>query len=278
MSPVQADSAASRNAAGLAFDTMAANYDEVFTFSHVGRAQRDVVWQRALRVFAPGSHLLELNCGTGEDALFLAAAGMQVTACDASAGMIAYAEERMAKEAPHAAVHFYPLATECLDQLSRSSVFDGAFSNFSGLNCVRDLSQAARELALRLRPGAAVLVCLSTRLCLWESLFYFSRLQFRKGARRWAGESQATVGAVSFPVFYPTLSAVRHSFSPVFKMRAVTGVGITVPPSYLEAWISRYPGLLRAFCKVDSLLSDWPFFRCIGDHMLLELERVEGGA
>ena len=75
-------------AARLAFDRMAAGYDSLFTFSAIGMSQREVVWKRALAVFATGSHILELNCGTEQDALFLAKAGMSVTACDASLGMI----------------------------------------------------------------------------------------------------------------------------------------------------------------------------------------------
>jgi hypothetical protein len=52
------------------------------------------------------------------------------------------------------------------------------------------------------------------------------------------------------------------------------GVGITVPPSYLESWIATHPRLLRKMDAIDSTLRGWPGLRVVGDHMLLHLEKV----
>lgn len=259
---------------GVAFDAMAADYDDLFTFSMVGRAQRDVVWNRAARTFAAGDRVLELNCGTGEDAMFLARSGVQVTACDASGKMIEYAQARKALEAPDASIEFHLLATEELYMLPQQPVFDGVFSNFSGLNCVADLRDLSHELAARLRTGAKLLMCLSTRFCLWETLHYAARLNFRKAARRWRGVSTAHFDQHSFPIYYPTIRSLRRSFEPDFELRSVTGVGITTPPSYLEGWIVKHPHLLAAMKGFDKAVCDLPLFRIIGDHMLLTLEKV----
>ena len=56
----------------LAFDSLAAKYDDLFTRSVIGRAQRGAVWEALVDRFEPGAHILELNCGTGEDAVYLA--------------------------------------------------------------------------------------------------------------------------------------------------------------------------------------------------------------
>jgi methyltransferase family protein len=53
-----------------------------------------------------------------------------------------------------ARLDFRVLPTEALDRLELESPFDGAFSNFSGLNCVEDLAAVARNLARLLKPGA----------------------------------------------------------------------------------------------------------------------------
>ena len=44
-------STALQNPAGLAFDTLAERYDDMFTNSLIGRAQRDAVWSMAIRTF-----------------------------------------------------------------------------------------------------------------------------------------------------------------------------------------------------------------------------------
>jgi ubiquinone/menaquinone biosynthesis C-methylase UbiE len=260
--------------AALVFDRIAAEYDSIFTFTHVGRSQRNVVWRRALATFSSGSHILELNCGTGEDALFLAKSGMRVTACDASAGMIRQARNRMAAENPDAAIQFFELATENLCALPQDHRIHGVFSNFSGLNCVRDIGNIAQQLAERVEPGARLLLCLSTRYCLWEIAYYMLRANWRKALRRCSGSAQARVGDLELTVFYPTLAELRAAFAPWFRLRSVVGVGIAVPPSYLESWIAAHPRLLVLLELIDSVVRTWPGARLLGDHMLLQLERV----
>jgi ubiquinone/menaquinone biosynthesis C-methylase UbiE len=264
----------SHHAAGAAFDRMADHYDDLFTFSIVGRAQREVVWKRATATFLSGNHILELNCGTGEDALFLADRRICVMACDASGQMIEHAKARMELEAPAASINFQVLPTERLHELPMEPLFDGAFSNFSGLNCVADLRAVSNELAMRLRPGARLLLCFSTRFCLWEILHYAARGNFRKAMRRWRGVSQVRFDEHSFFVYYPTIRSLRGSFQPQFRLRAVTGIGITTPPSYLEGWIRKHPRLLAAMKHLDEALCDLPFFRNVGDHVLLSMEKV----
>src|SRR6185437_13155349 len=97
-----------------AFDSLADQYDSLFTNSVIGRAQRNAVWSLAQRVFGPGSRILELSCGSGEDALFLARGGMSVLACDISPRMIAVATARARAELPQAQVRFRVLANERL--------------------------------------------------------------------------------------------------------------------------------------------------------------------
>ena len=125
---------------------MADTYDATFTESVIGRAQRNVVWRALQRTFRPGDRVLELNCGTGEDALFLAKRGVSVVACDASARMIEIAERRKSLEAPDASLEFHVLRNEDVDTLTPADPFDGVVSNFSGLNCVEDLSRVVRKL------------------------------------------------------------------------------------------------------------------------------------
>lgn len=261
-------------AAGLAFDRLSAAYDSLFTFSAIGRSQREVVWKHALNVFAKGSHILELNCGTGEDALFLAGAGMTVTACDASLGMIDRARHKIAAEASGARIALFALRSEEIGSLDESLRFDGVFSNFSGLNCVCDLNSVAQQLAGRLDPGAPLLLCLSTRYCLWEVAYFLLRGDPRKALRRWTGVSQARFGDLEFPVYYPTVAQFCRAFSPHFRLVSTTGIGIAVPPSYVETWMARHPGLLKLLGNIDDVVRSSPLFRTCGDHMLLHLEKV----
>jgi 2-polyprenyl-3-methyl-5-hydroxy-6-metoxy-1,4-benzoquinol methylase len=261
-------------AAALAFDSIAKTYDSIFTDSVVGRSQRTAVWKKAVSIFPSGGRILELNCGTGEDALFLARNGFTITACDASPRMIEVARTRKALEAPDAQIEFGVLCTENLDQLRSTQQFDGVFSNFSGLNCVADLSAVATDLLGHLHAGAPLLLCFSTRFCAWETLHYLSHAKFLKAFRRYRGYTHARMDDHTIPVFYPTLDSIRKSFGPQFRLRSVTGIGIVVPPSYMESWARQHRATFRLCEKLERVLNHVPGLRVLGDHMLVHLERV----
>jgi ubiquinone/menaquinone biosynthesis C-methylase UbiE len=258
-----------------AFDSLADQYDSLFTNSVIGRAQRNAVWSLAQRVFGPGSRILELSCGSGEDALFLARGGMSVLACDISPRMIAVATARARAELPQAQVRFRVLANERLSDLPLEAPFTGAFSNFSGLNCVADLKQVARELALRLSPGAPAVLCFSNRTCLWEIAWHLFRLQPRKAFRRLgSGPCVATIGEQPIHVWYPNVRRIVQAFAPWFELRKRVAVGLLVPPSYLETWVQRWPRWIRLLERLDNSLRSWPILRDCGDHVLLHFRRT----
>lgn len=125
------------------FDHIAETYDEVFTDSPIGRAQREAVWRELDRIFRPGQCILELNCGTGLDAVHLAGRGVEVLACDAAPHMVEVARRRLHTLGSELPVGLRVLTTEHIAELEGEGPFDGAFSNFGGLNCVRDLGAVA---------------------------------------------------------------------------------------------------------------------------------------
>jgi SAM-dependent methyltransferase len=256
-----------------AFDRMASSYDAVFTESAVGRAQRNVVWDVLRRAFRAGDRVLELNCGTGEDALFLAGRGISVLACDASASMIEVARHRAARALASTCVQFQVLRNEDLQILQGAPLFDGALSNFSGLNCVADLRRVAINLGNLVRPGGSALLCLSTRICLWEIAWHGARAHFSKAFRRVGGKTVARLDGVSVPVWYPRIGQVREAFSPWFRLHSVRAVGLFVPPSYVERWAKGHRFILSALESMDRVCATWPLLRAVGDHVLLEFRR-----
>ena len=261
--------------AGAAFDSLAARYDELFTNSLVGRAQRDAVWEVVDQTFAPGARILELNSGTGEDALHLAARGVTVVGCDASASMIEVARRKVRTELPSASVNFYHLPIERVSELAFRGPFEGVFSNFSGLNCIEDLNDVADQLASLVRPGTRLLICVSTRVCLWEVVVYGLQANWNKAGRRIRGQARASVGGVEVAVSYPTLRQMKAAFKPWFRHVSTTAIGLAVPPSYMESWCRRHPSFLRFARRVDHALCKLPLLRVLGDHMLLTFERCE---
>ncbi len=261
------------SAAATAFDRAAGSYDKVFTSSVIGQAQRKQVWERLLLAFAPGDRLLELNCGTGEDARFLARKGRSIVACDASAAMIEVATSRTKLEAADADITFRQLANENLGFLPRTKLFDGAFSNFSGLNCAEDLGSVARNLASLVRPGGRLLLCLWSPVCAWEIVWYVLQGQVKKAFRRFSGKASARVGETTISVRYPGVREVQLVFSPWFLLDRRKAIGLFVPPSYVEDWARKHEATLKKLERLDDVLAGLPVLRDVGDHLLLEFTR-----
>jgi ubiquinone/menaquinone biosynthesis C-methylase UbiE len=264
----------SGSAAGAAFDRIAQDYDQIFTNTFVGRAQRNAVWKVLARTFRKNDKILELNCGTGEDAIFLAGNGISVFALDASPQMIARADQRRQNNSPQIPVVFRELSTERIGELHPETPFDGAFSNFSGLNCIADLAAVASSLARLVKQDGRLLLCFSTRFCFMEILYYLVLGRWRTALRRCKGHADVTIDGVSFTVYYPTLRKIRQSFARDFRLSFCTGIGVAIPPSYLEGWARQHPRFFRFLRRVEERLAALPILRSTGDHVLLCFDKV----
>ena len=257
------------------FDSIAARYDETFTHSAIGRAQRNSVWRELDRAFPSGSRVLEIGCGTGYDACHLASRGVEVTACDPSTEMIVVATSRVEAEDLQELVHPKILRAEEVASLHEHSSFDGAFSNFGALNCVPDIRRLARDLAVLLKPGANLLLCWMGSFCAWEVLWYLAQGDRKNAFRRSKkdGVSARLADDASIRVHYPSVNELALAFAPSFTVRSIKGVGVFVPPSYVEPWAQRHPRLLNFFEYADSQVSPLPGLRSMGDHVLMRLQR-----
>ena len=255
------------------FDALAESYDRIFTDSLIGRAQRSATWRHLDSTFLPGQRVLELNCGTGEDALHLAERGVRVDAFDISPAMIAVANRRLAASR-RLPVRFAVLATEDLGAID--SVYDGAFSNFGGLNCVQDLRQVAANLARVVRPMGHVVLCLASRFCVWETAWWLARGEPAKAFRRLrkGGISAELSPGALVHVQYLSVPELRRLFAPEFSLVALQGIGLFVPPSYVEPHARRFPRLLHGAARLDARLSSLPGLRGAADHVLLTFRRL----
>jgi ubiquinone/menaquinone biosynthesis C-methylase UbiE len=259
-----------------AFDVLAETYDEVFTHTIVGRAQREAVWRDMDPCFRAGQRVLEINCGTGADAIHLAQRGVEVVACDASPEMIRVARRHAEEAGVQQRVEFVALKTENIFILGKNFHFDGLVSNFGGLNCSLDISYIAYELATLIRPGARALICVFSPFCAWETLWYLLHGKPGKAFRRFRAVAPANLGeGKTIPVYRHSVRSLKSAFAPYFHFRGRKGVGISVPPSYVENIANRFPRGMAGARALDRLISAWPFFRSVADHNLMMFERSD---
>jgi ubiquinone/menaquinone biosynthesis C-methylase UbiE len=240
-----------------AFDRIAARYDELWTSTATGSAQRSLVWRNVDTLFHPGERLLDIGCGTGADAAHFSACGITVHATDCSPAMAQAARQRGG----------FPVSVRSAEDIDAvGEIYDGAISNFGALNCVADLAVVVRSLATVVRPGGRVAICTIGRFCAWEMLYYAIRLQFGKAFRRRRGSASSSLGLA---IHYPSVTHLASAFAAEFTLQRWMGIGLLVPPSYL-----RLPDLLvRLFGLLDRVFARLPLLRALADHRLLILVR-----
>jgi ubiquinone/menaquinone biosynthesis C-methylase UbiE len=251
-----------------AFDAIARTYDRTFTSVSIAALMRQAVWRRADSAFPSGRVVLEMNCGTGEDAVHMAARGVRVLATDISAEMVRIAGEKVAGGGVSERVEVSQLAWEELDSLGEAC-FDGALADFGGLNCVLDLRSAAAALARRLRPGSPVLLCVMGPVAVWEWIWFGAHLEFFKAVRRLRRDPQWR----GVPLHYPTPYSLSRTFSSGFRVKRVSALGLLLPPC-LESIAPRWPRVIGALNRCERLCEAMPPLAWISDHYLLELERL----
>jgi ubiquinone/menaquinone biosynthesis C-methylase UbiE len=195
-----------------AFDGIARDYNNLWDGSGTGRLQREAVWRFFEPLFRAGDTILDLGCGTGEDALRFARRGVKVVGIDESSEMVRIARERGVD------------ACVCRieDMGSLSMTFDGAVSDFGALNCVADLAGLREPLERLIAPGGYLAICVMGRFCLWETVRYLFRGDIRKAVRRWKGSAPSSLG---MQVFYPTVKEIARAFSPGFALTHAAGIG-----------------------------------------------------
>jgi SAM-dependent methyltransferase len=249
---------------------MADAYDSQFTATTIGAMMRRAVWSRCAARFAAGSKVLEMNCGTGEDALWLARRGVQVLATDVSPAMLRVAQDKLAASPGSPPARFQRLAWEELETLGEGS-FDGMLSNFGGLNCVADLREPARLLAAKLRPGAVAILCIMGPVVPWEWAWFLARGDRTSAFRRLRRDGTPWSGIT---IRYPSIAKARQAFAPGFRLLRASAIGALLPPPYTEKLTGRYPRVMAALDRLERRFETlWPL-PMLADHYLVEFERA----
>lgn len=255
-----------------AFDSVAAIYDGPRGNNALIQDMRAQSWRLIGQHLAPQSHLLDIGCGTGIDALHFASQGHTVCAIDDSGGMIARAREQAAEQGLQRGIDFRQLGAQELDRLE--GTFDLAYSNFGPLNCVPDLHQAASQCARLLRRRGHMIFTVMGRFCPWEVGYYLLRGRGRRAGVRFARDMTA-VGLNGHTVWahYYTPREFYRCFSQHFSLVRYRALSLWMPPPYLLAWHERHARLGRALRWLDERTGSWPLLRSAGDHFLMILRK-----
>ncbi len=133
-----------------AFDGISERFDHDLE-NEITRRLRARIYDTIETLLKPGSSILDINCGTGIDAINLRRRGFRVAGIDLSPMMIEQAVAKIQRD-ENLDVHFLTGSFDRVSELAKGP-FDLVLSNFGGLNCTDQLPSVAEQVARVLSPS-----------------------------------------------------------------------------------------------------------------------------
>jgi len=228
--------------------------------------------------FPPKSHLIELGCGTGEDAVALAADGHYIFGIDLSGQMVQAAARRVADAGMNDRVVVVRGKFTDLESLLAYSPwkdFDGAYASFS-LFTEDELSPVVLALHKVLPPGGIFACTLGNRLPLAEAASYAIRLQPRHALQRLVQPRAHEVYGRWFRIreYFP--AETKRAFSGYFRLRELVGLPVFLPPVYLKGFYERLGGAQALVQGIDRSLAPHFPWKYLGENTFYCFEREAG--
>ncbi len=249
-----------------AFDRHAFEYDARFSEKPLAVEIRTRTWGVLDRLFISGHRVLDVGCGTGEDAIHLARRGVYVRAVDISTVMLERLREKARMLELDRFIDCSPADGRILGY--REGRFDGIYSNFGVLNCVPDLKWLLELARKTLKPGRRMILVTMGRCYPLEIAANLAKGRLRPALRRFRSPAFAIVGGVRFPVHYHRFKFLKEALKSCFDLEHRESLGLLVPVPGLEHLERRFPRTFRALKPIDSRLGRWGPTSALGDHVL----------
>jgi ubiquinone/menaquinone biosynthesis C-methylase UbiE len=256
-----------------AFSKQSAVFDNLYSSNTILKYKRERVRNHLLPLLGLTSEILELNSGTGEDAIWLSSRVHSVHATDISSAMqtilIGKVRERGLQNITTEICSF-----TTLDKLKTKGPYDLIFSNFAGLNCTGELKQVLHSFPDLLKPGGKIVLVLLPSFCLWESLL-FIKGKWKTAFRRFFSSQgrRCKLEGIYFRCWYYNPSYIIGALKESFSLLELEGLCSLVPPSYIENFAEKHPVLYEFLKrKEDGLKTSWPW-RSVGDYYIISLQK-----
>jgi SAM-dependent methyltransferase len=252
------------------FDHTAHNYDCNFTHTPIGIGQRKLVFKALSNCYTitDQSNILELNCGTGEDALYYGKLGASVISTDISSQMVKIAESKT-ENLPKVTCEV--LEINHLKNFNTTPSLDLIFSNFGGLNCLTasELQNFMNNAFTKLKPKGVLALVIMPEFCLWETLYFTSKLDLKNAFRRKKTTGvRANVDGKGVHTHYYSpahFKKIKNKFTTI----QITPIGFFTPPSYLNPFFKSRTRFLENLIQKDENNLDKPYLASFSDHYLI---------
>jgi len=257
-----------------AFNKQSSVFDEIYSSNIIVQYKRQRVREHVQQWLSTQNKILELNAGTGEDAVWFAQQGHFIHATDISEGMQEKLAKKVIQNELESRISYELCSFTELKSLKNKGPYDLIFSNFAGLNCTSELDKVLYSFSPLLKPGGFVTLVILPKFCMWETMMFF-RGKFKTAFRRFFSSKgvKAHIDGKYFTCWYYNPCYITRLLKDSFDVKSIEGLCTLVPPSYLENFPIKRPALYNWLKqKEDKWKNIWPW-KSVGDYFIISLQK-----
>lgn len=252
----------------------AQQYDQKFHSNIISLMMRKQNLRLLRKYFSNCQTLLELGCGTGDEAIWLAKQGHNIKAIDLSNEMIEIAKKKAQRHNVDDYVDFQVLPIERIDTIKGQ--FDGIYSSFGPLSCIGNIEKIGIELDRLLKVDGYFICSIMHRICVYELLYYLKSLNFEKFKRRFHSNPvgvKVNEESSLIPCNFYTKKEFKRTLSKRFSEIESFTYPILFPPSFLPVDLNKIRSTFIVRRRLGDIIRKIPILNKIGDHLFLVLQK-----
>ncbi|MGZ5245099.1 MAG: methyltransferase domain-containing protein [Bacteroidia bacterium] len=261
-----------KSLAAEAFSRQSVVFDDIYSTNLIIQYKRERVRNTVNKHLHVNDKILELNAGTGEDAIYFGQKGYKVHATDIADGMLSTLGDKIIYNKLQDVISSEKCSYTELHSLQNKGPYDLIFSNFAGLNCTDKLNDVLLSFSPLLNKNGKVVLVVMPSFSLWETILAFQG-QFKTAFRRFNSKKGrlAHIEGTFFRCWYYNPSYIADTLKDDFEVFEVEGLCSIVPPSFFEGFPKKHPRLYKFLCKAENLFkARWPW-KYIGDYFIITL-------
>lgn len=253
----------------IGFGNLADEYDSMIFTNKPVQIMRQKFYDVITNLIKPGLDLLEINCGSGIDAIYFSERGYKVLATDISDKMINNAKAKINNKN----IEFMKMDFTLLNKI-KNRKFDLVYSNLGGLNCTDELDKISNSIYTLLNENGYFIAAVMPNFFLWEFLLILKG-EFKRALRRlhkkWV---EANVGGEKIYIKYYSPHRFKKYFQNKFSFIKTKSLRIFAPPQPAGHYYIKHPFLTKFLDKIDNKIEDCYLSAFMCDYYIIVFKKL----
>jgi ubiquinone/menaquinone biosynthesis C-methylase UbiE len=253
------------------FSSIYDEYEKISREDIIDISRRNCIRNQVNSFLKPNHKILEINAGSGIDAVYFAQNGNFVLATDIATNSEIYILSKI-KTLGLKNLQFQKCSFTSLNSI-KSGTFNHIFSNYGGLNCIANLTPVFNQFDSLLNPNGFVTLVIMPSYYPWEmaTILKGNKNAFRRFKKNGV---LATVGNQLVPTFYYSPKQVKRAMGDKFKHIKTQNIGTFYPSSHFSS-LQKNQKAISNLLRFDLWINRLPFMiKGVGDYFVITFQKI----